>query len=205
MRQTSVYPGGVVLFMEGEEPRGVYCVGSGRVKLSTSDASGRTAIVHIATAGDLFGVRAALAGQPHDLTAETLERTELCFFRKDDFLGFLSRHGAVSLRLAQHLSDKLYEAYREVREVALKQSSERLAQLLLRLCQTQGEPAPEGIRLKLNLSQEELAELIGASRRTLTRALHKLRQRGVIECRRRSIIVRDRLELERLLPPENLF
>jgi CRP/FNR family transcriptional regulator len=205
MRQSSIYPDGAVVFMESDEPRGVYCISSGRVKLSTSSADGRTMIIGIASAGDILGVRAALSGKPHDLTAETLEPTQFCFIKKSDFLSFLNQNGEVSLRLAQKLSNELYDAYRDVRGVALKQSCERLAELLLRFCQTHGEPTPDGIRLRINLSQEELAEMIGSSRRTLTRALTNLRQQGVIICRRRSIIVRDRIALENSLPSENLF
>lgn len=205
MRQTSIYPGGVIVFLEGDQPQGVHCVCSGRVKLSTCSPEGRTLIVGIAATGDVLGVRALLSGRQHDLTAQTLEPTQLSFIRKENFLEFLSRNGDVSLRLAQKLSDELYDAYREVRGVALKQSCERLVELLLRFCQTQGEPISDGIRLRINLSQEELAEMIGTSRRTLTRALTKLRDQRIIECRRRSIIVRDKAALENSLPSETLF
>ncbi|MBI3951643.1 MAG: Crp/Fnr family transcriptional regulator [Acidobacteria bacterium] len=205
MRQASVYPGGVMVFMEGDEPRGVYCICFGRVKLSTSSSDGRTIIVDIAGPGDIIGIRALLSGKSHDLTAETLEPTQLCFIRKDGFLGFLSRNGDVTLRLAQKLSDDLHEAYRGVRDVALKRSSERLAELLLRFCQTHGVVTPEGIQLRINLSLDELAEMIGTSRRTLTRVLTKFQDLKIIECQRRSITVRNRTALENSLRPENLF
>jgi len=162
-------------------------------------------MVGIALAGDVLGVRSLLSGRPHDLTAESLERAELKFIRKDDLLNFLSRNGDVSLRLAQKLSEELYEAYRGVRDMALKRSYERLVELLLRFCQTHGEATPDGIRLRMDLSQEELAEMIGASRRSLTRALTRLKHLGVIECRRRSIIVCDKVALENTVPLENLF
>lgn len=205
MRQVSIYPSGAIVFIEGEEPRGVYCVCAGRVKLSTGSSDGRTVIVGVATVGDVLGIRALLSGKPHDLMAETLEPTQLSFIKRDDFLGFLSRHGNVSLRLAQRLSDELYEAYRGIRDVALKRSCDRLAELLLRLCETHGEPVAEGIKLRINLSQEELAEMIGSTRRTLTRALTKLRQLGIVESRRRAMIIRDRAALEHSLSSERLF
>jgi len=205
MRQGSIYPGGAFVFMEGDQPKGIYCICSGRVKLSISSPSGRAVIVGIDTAGDLLGVRALLSRKPHDLTAETLEMTQLCFIRKDDFLGFLSRNEDVSLRLAQKLSNELYGAYQLVSDVALKQSYKRLTELLLRLCQSHGELRPDGIRLKMNLSQEELADMIGVSRRTLARALAKLKYLGIIECQRRLIIIRDRVALEESLSSEILF
>ncbi len=205
MRQTSMYPGGVIVFSEGDWPSGVHCLCAGRVKLSILSPAGRGIIVGMATAGDILGVRAVLSGQPHDLTAVTLERSQLGFINKNDFLAFLHRNSDLSLRLAQKLSHDLYAAYRGIRSVVLKRSWERLTELLLGFCRTCGQSTPDGIELSINLSQEELAKMIGVSRRTLTRALNQLKRQRIIECRRRSIIVRDRVALEKLLPSDRLL
>jgi len=202
LRQTSVYPAGATVFLEADQPRAVYCVGAGRVKLSRSSPDGRAVVVGIATKGDVLGVRPLLLGERHDITAETLEESRLCFVPKNVFLGVLKRNGDVSLRLAQRLSVELGEAYRQVCGVVFKPTPERLAELLLSLCQTQGEPVPEGIGLKTHMCQDELAERVGASRRSLNRALGILRSHGLIECRRRFIIVRDFAALQNwLIPP----
>lgn len=205
IQQKIVYPGGAVMFGAGDQPQGVYIICSGQVKLSIYSSDGRALLVGTATAGDILGVMALLSGKPHNLIAETLELTQVCFIKKDDFLSFLRRNGSVSLRLAQKLSNELYEAYQGVGNAAFKQSYERLAKLLFKLCQSHVELRQEGIWLKINLSQEELADMIGVSRRTLTRALTKLKQLGIIECRRRLIIIRDRVALENSLPSEDLF
>ena len=201
LRQTSMYPAGATVFLEADQPRAVYCVGAGRVKLSRSSPDGRAVVVGIATKGDVLGVRPLLLGERHDITAETLEESRLCFVPKNVFLGFLKRNGDVSLRLAQRLSVELGEAYRQVCGVVFKPTPERLAELLLSLCQTQGEPVPEGIGLKTHMCQDELAERVGASRRSLNRALGILRSQGLIECRRRFIIVRDFAALQNWLIP----
>jgi CRP-like cAMP-binding protein len=205
MQQRSVYAKGSVICTEGNQPQGVYIICSGQVKLSIYSSDGRAVIVGIAASGDVLGVKALLSGKPHNLTAETLEMTQLCFIRKDDFLGFLKRNGDVSLRLAQRLSNELYEAYLEVRDVALKKSYQRLAELLLRLGQSYGELTPKGTILKISLSQEELAEMIGTSRRTLTRALTKLRHLGLIEYRHHSIVVLNMMVLGKILLSNDLF
>ncbi|MBI2485912.1 MAG: Crp/Fnr family transcriptional regulator [Deltaproteobacteria bacterium] len=205
MQQRGIYPGGAILFTEDEQPRGVYCICSGRVKLSIISSNGRAVIVKITTAGDIIGSKALLSGKPHSLIAETLEPSQISLINKDDFLSFLSKNGDVSLRLAQKLSNELYEAYQGVGNVALKQSYERLIELLLRLCQSHGEPTPDGIILRINLTQQELAETAGMSRRTLTRLLTKLKELQIIECRGRLIIIRDKVALEKILPSENLF
>lgn len=203
LRRTSTYAAGVTVFSQDDEPRAAYCICSGCAKLSRSSPDGRTVILGIAATGDVLGVRPVLLGKPHDHTAETLEETRLCFIPKDDFLAILKRHGDVSLRLAQKLSTELGEAYRQVWGLVLKPAAERVAELLLALCHTHGDPTPEGIMLKTNMCQDELAELVGVSRRSLTRAIGALRDQGLIECRRRFIIVRDSEALRNCLISED--
>jgi CRP-like cAMP-binding protein len=198
-RQPSIYRAGATIFLQGDQPRAVYCIGAGRVKVSHCAADGRNVVLNVATDGDVLGVRPMLLGTPHDLTAEALEETRLCLIAKDDFMDFLTRNGAVSLRLAQKLSAELDEAYRQVSGVVLKSTIERVAELILALCQTHGKPGPDGIGLPTNMCQDELAEFLGVSRRSLSRALATLRDHGLIECGRRSIIVRDSAALRKSL------
>jgi CRP-like cAMP-binding protein len=187
--QVRSYPRAAVLFVENDEPQSVYCVRSGRVKLSSVSSEGRGIIAALAGPGSLLGARAALLGRPHDLTAVIVEPTQLCTIPRDGFLEMLERNTEVSLQLARQMGDELGEAYRKISGVACKPLAERLAELLLALCQTHGEPTPRGIHLRTNLCQEEMSELLGVSRRSLNRALAELKELGLIECRRRSILV----------------
>lgn len=199
LRRTSTFPRGVAIYSEADAPRSVYCVCSGCVRLSRNSPDGRAVVFGIAAPGDVLGVRPLLLGTPNDHTAESLEETRLCFIPKDAFLDLLKRNGGVSLRLAQKLSSELGEAYRKVCGLVFTPAAERLAELLLALCRTRGEPTRGGIRLSTNVSQDELAELVGVSRRGLSRALGTLREQGLIASRRRAIIVRDRAALRRCL------
>jgi CRP-like cAMP-binding protein len=205
MRQARVYPAGAVVFGEGDPPEGIYCIRSGCLKLSLPTPHGAAVIVKIATAGGVVGVAAVLSSKVRNLTAETLEQSQLGFIHKQDLLSLLRRNADLSLALARGLADELYEVYQAAGNIALRRSDERLAHLLLRLCQSHGEATPEGIRLRTSLSQEELAEMIGASRRSLVRSLAKLRSLGIVECHRRTVIVRDRDALEKALLSGNLF
>lgn len=197
LRRTRIYAPGTLVFQEGDPAEAVYCVGSGRVKLSRCAPDARAVVLGNATTGDVLGVRPLLLGKPHDLTAETTAETRICFIAKHDFLAFLKRNGDVSLRLAQKLSIDIEEAYRQVCGVVLKPTLARLAERLLALSETYGEAVPEGIGLKTNMCHDELAELVGVSRRSLNRALGTLRSQGLIQCRRRLIIIRDLVALQR--------
>lgn len=190
-RQPSIYPAGATIFFQDDQPHAVYCVGTGRVKLSRCSDDGRVVVLSTATTGAVLGVRALLLGSPHDLTAETLEETRLCFIPKEDFLAFLSQNGAVAVKLAQKLSAELDQAYRQASGAALMSTTERVMELILSLCRTHGRPGPGGIGLPTNMCQNELAEFLGVSRRSFSRALATLRERGLIECGRRFIVVRD--------------
>lgn len=193
--QMRTYPRGTVLFMERDEPRVVYCISSGRVKLSSSSPDGRGVIAALAGPGTFLGARAILLGTLQDLTAVIVEQAQLCVLTKEAFLDMLPRDVAIPLQLARQWGSELSEAYRKFSGTACRPLTERLAELLLALCQTHGEPTPAGIHLRTNLCQEELSELLGVSRRSLNRALAELRDLGLIQCRRRSILVRNGISL----------
>lgn len=195
---------GDILFIEGERVEGVYFLCSGLVKLSLYSSERQSGTVAEANPGDVLGVKALLSGKPHNLTAEVAEPSQLCLIRKDVFLDFLERNGDVSLWISQKLANDLYDSYLRMRELR-KDSHTRLVDSLLRLCQSQSEPSDKGISYEVNISQGELAEELGTSRRHVNRALKDLKEKKIIECHRRSIKVIDRGALEELLPTENLF
>lgn len=198
-RKSIRHPAGAVVFFEGDHPSAVYGVCSGAVKLSSCSSEGRTVILRIATAGDVLGVCALLSGNPHEVTAETLEPTRVCRIPKDAFLDFLHRNSDLGLKLAERLSRELVEASQQVRATVLKPSSDRLMELLKSLCEAHGERTPEGIRLSIKLCQDELAALAGVSRRSLNRGLARLRELGILESRRGAIVVRDSAALRGIM------
>ena len=191
LRQAAVYPGGAILFAEGDVARAIYCVCAGRVKLSSTSAEGRAVILGIAVPGDVLAIRPVSLETAHDTTAETLDLAHVCLIPRHGFLAFLEHNPGVSLALVRKLCGELGDAYRQVRGAVLKQASERLTETLLTLCETFGRPTPDGISLRIDLSQDELASLAGMSRRSLNRVLARLRREGIIESRGRSILVRD--------------
>ncbi|MFI5323372.1 MAG: Crp/Fnr family transcriptional regulator [Thermodesulfobacteriota bacterium] len=197
--QRLVYPKGFVLYLGGQKPRGVYCVCSGRVKLYLHSYDGRNVVLGHASAGSVIGMRAVLSGKPHDLTAKTVEESQLSFIDKEDFMDLIKRNGHVCLRIAETLGNELSKTYEDFRNVTLAQPYQRLASLLLRLCDDFGEPTAEGIVIKQCVSQEDMAEMTGMSRRTLSRAIQRLKRMEIITCERLTTTVRDKLALRNLL------
>jgi CRP/FNR family transcriptional regulator len=199
VKYASAYPQGAVLFVEGQAPRGVYIVCSGRVKLSTTSREGKTLILRIAQAGEVLGLHATVSGRPYELTGETLQPCQLDFIRRDDFLRFLQHHGDACLNAAQHLSQNCQDAYEMIRSLGLSHSvGEKLARLLLEWA-SDGENTKDGIRIKVSLTHEEIAQLIGTSRETVTRALSEFREKKFAQLRGSTLMIMDRPGLERLV------
>jgi CRP/FNR family transcriptional regulator len=197
---TSVYPKGSILFVDGEEPRGVFILCSGRAKLTTSSSEGRTLIVKIAEPGEVLGASATILGRPYEVSAETLEPSQLNFIKRDDFLRFLNAHTEACMHTAQQLSEKYQSAQREIRSLGLAQSTaEKLGKLLLDWCALHGETAPNGIRLKVLLTHEEIAQMIGTTRETVTRLLSDFKRKKIVEVKGSTIVVLRKAELERMV------
>jgi CRP/FNR family transcriptional regulator, cyclic AMP receptor protein len=199
VKYASAYPQGAVLFVEGQAPRGVYIVCSGRVKLSTTSREGKTLILRMAQAGEVLGLHATVSGKPYELTGETLQPCQLDFVRRDDFLRFLQHHGDAYLNAAQHLSQNCQNAYEMIRSLGLSHSvGEKLARLLLEWA-SDGETTKEGVRIKISLTHEEIAQLIGTSRETVTRVLSEFREKKYAHLRGSTLMIMNRAGLEKLV------
>jgi CRP/FNR family transcriptional regulator, cyclic AMP receptor protein len=199
VKYASAYPSGAVLFVEGQAPRGVYLICSGRIKLSTTSRDGKTLILRIAQAGEVLGLHATVSGRPYELTAETLQSCQLDFIRREDFLRLLQNNADACLNAAQHLSKNCQSAYEMIRSLGLSHSvSEKLARLLLEWS-SDGDVTKEGIRIKVSLTHEEIAQLIGTSRETVTRVLGEFRQKKLAQLRGSTLVILDKPGLERMI------
>ncbi len=170
MKFTATYPKGSLLFVEGEEPRGVFIFCSGQVRLTTSSSEGKRLIVSVPEPGDTLGASSAILGTTYEVSAETAQLSQLNFIKRDDFLRFLNEFAEARMHIAQQLSSKYYSAQREMRSLGLSQStSEKVARLLLDWCARSGEETERGTRIKVYLTHEEMAQMIATTRETLTR------------------------------------
>ena len=195
---TSSFPKGAVLYLEGQASRGVYILCQGRVKLMAAGRDGKTLILRIAQPGEILGLQSMASGSPYELTVETLQPCQLAFINRAEFIRFLREHPDAALHMAQQLSNECQAAYEILRSVALSQSvPEKLARLLLQW-------AGDGLvrdgftHLKLTLTHEEIAQLIGSTRETVTRTLSEMKKQRVLDRTGATLLIRDRAALERL-------
>ena len=195
LKYTTVYPRGALLFVEGQAPRGVYILCSGRVKLSATSSDARVIITRIARAGEILGLCATLSGEPYEVTAETLEPSQVNFVRAGDFTRFLAANAEASLRAAEQLGRNYSAALEQVRLLGLSHSAAaKLARFLL---EGGGGQAPAD-RLRLALTHEEIGQLIGASRETVTRLFSEFKQENLIQVKGAVLQLNNRPALEAL-------
>ncbi|HYK03275.1 MAG TPA: Crp/Fnr family transcriptional regulator [Thermoanaerobaculia bacterium] len=199
MKFTGAYPKGALLFVEGEQPRGVFVLCRGRAKLTTTSTEGRTLIVKIASPGEILGVSAAILGRPYEVSAETLEASQVSFIRRDDFLHFLNAYSEACMHTAQQLSEKYESAQREIRSLGLAHTtSEKLARLLLSWSAS-GEETPQGTRLQVLLTHEEIGQMIGTTRETVTRLLSEFKRKKLISMKGSSLFLLSTGEMREMV------
>jgi CRP-like cAMP-binding protein len=200
-KSTNLYPKGQVIFYEGNQAYGLYCIFAGRVKLYKVGVDGRQQIVRIAGPGDLLGYRSLFAGEPYAATAETIEDATICCIDRNAFFPLLSKNPELSLSIIKKLARELREAEDLATSIAHRSVRERMAELLLMLKQTYGKPEKAGVKIDLQLSREEMAEMIGVTQETAIRLLSDFRKEGLIEVKDRDITV---LDSKRLVDTANI-
>ncbi len=195
---TTTYPAGSLIFWEGQAPRGVSILCHGRAKLMSTNREGKTFIMKLAQPGEILGLHAVVTGRAYELTVETLQPSQLAFIGTADFLSFIKRHGDACLYVAQQLGNDCQSAYEVIRSIGLSHSvTEKVARLLLHWS-VDGRMSGGAIHLKLALTHEEVAQLIGSSRETVTRILGELRKSKVLELNGSTLVIRNKAALERM-------
>ena len=197
LKLSKLYPRGSVLFVEGQRPCGVFVLCEGRAKVSIASAEGKTLVLRIAQAGELLGMNAALTGQPFGATVETIERCRIGFVSREDLWTLLERDKRACLGVVRALSFKLSSAVDHTRLLFLSQSApEKLARLLIRWCDEHGKRTSRGIRIGSGLTHEDMAQMICASRETVTRMLGDFKRKKIVSFADNAIFVRNRRALE---------
>jgi CRP/FNR family transcriptional regulator, cyclic AMP receptor protein len=193
----SILPAGAILFVEGQNPRGMFVLCSGRVNLSTTSKEGKIIILKTAEAGEALGLSASISGVGYEVTAETATPCQLNFVDRKHLLDLIASNSEVGMYASRCLSREFQAAYRDIRDLVLiRTSTGKLARLLLQ-SSAQDLDATE-VRISSLMTHEEMAQRIGASRETVTRLLTDLKRRQLIRLEGPNLVIRNRSALEAL-------
>jgi CRP/FNR family transcriptional regulator, cyclic AMP receptor protein len=178
------------IFYQGDPGDTFYVILTGQVKVSVTSPEGQEAILVVLDAGEGFGEFALLDDQPRSATIEATLPTEVVSLRKDDFRRLLRQMPDIAIGLLRVLTKRLRDTDQLVQDAAFLDVGDRLAKKLLSLMETHGRPVPHGgIELTLQLTQQELASMIGATRESVNKQLGTFRDRGVVAVDRQRITI----------------
>ena len=198
IKSIAVYPKSAMLFIEGQQPRGVFVLCAGKAKLSTSSVEGKTIITKICESGDVLGLTATISNRPYEVTAEMIEPGQANFISREALLAFLRDNGEVALRVAEQLSRNYFTAYEEIRTLGLTTSpAEKFAKLLLGWSAGTGHNG--SAQVKLTLTHEEIAEMIGTTRETVSRLFSDFKKRQLVQVKGATLTIRNVAALEKLV------
>jgi CRP/FNR family transcriptional regulator, cyclic AMP receptor protein len=196
LTRISAYPKDAILFIEQEKSRGIYVVCEGLVRVFLSSKEDRTFTLRIAGRGEVIGLLSVLTGNSYEVSAATLQPSQVAFVCGGDFRNFLRKYPVVFQRVARQLGSEYQAVCERARSSIDASASERVAQFLLYWSAEIGVPE-DGVPFRLP-SHEEIAEHVGVVRESVTRALADLRRRGLLQRYRSTFTIPDRAALKTL-------
>lgn len=200
------FPKHSTLFEEGQQPDGIYVLLRGKVKLSLDLKGGRTLILGIAQPGEVLGLSAIMCGKPAEFTAETLTPAQFSYVERKEFLRLVGEHCELCVSIVEVLSHQLREAMDMIHYSSGSQpAAEKLAGLLISWTATNGELSEQWVELKLPLTQEEIGQMIGVSRETVSRLLAGFEKAGILSLDGSHVRILKREALEALSRPKVLL
>ncbi|WP_375580280.1 Crp/Fnr family transcriptional regulator [Marivirga tractuosa] len=190
-KSTLAHNKGQVLFLEGTQPMGLFCISEGKVKIYKTDDSGREQIVRLAQEGDFLGYRALLSGENYNSSATILENAKVCFIPKSSFTELISKDQGFQNKLMQAVCHDLGVMEQKMADMANKTVRQRLATTLLMLKSSYGVDGDQKTEIDIALTREDLAKIVGTATETLIRLLSDFKKDGLIDLNGKKISVLD--------------
>ena len=193
------YNKGRIIFMEGEPGEAVYILKAGFIKLTKRLEDGREHILHFVNPGEVFAEVVLFGGGNYPATAEVQEASVVGVLRNQDIERLLSSHPNMAVEMLRIMSKRLRTAQEKIMNLALHDTSRRLAFTLLKMAEDHGVTHPRGTLINFSLTNQEFANLTGTSRETVNRMLNSFKRAGAINIERQQIILTNKNKLEDLL------
>jgi CRP/FNR family cyclic AMP-dependent transcriptional regulator len=197
--QLKSYPKNHVIFLEEETGQYMYVVVAGKVKVTKSNAAGKETLLAIHQPGDFFGEMALLDGKTAPATVAAMEDCKIISISRSDFQRHLMHNEKVVAQIIQVLCGRLRQVWNQIPTLSYDNADSRIRAGILQISRRYGIQDARGTLINLKITHQELAEMVGTSRETVTRTLSDLQRDGIIQVADRRIIVVDH---KRLAPPE---
>ena len=182
---------GQTLFKEGDAGDRLFVVVEGKLKLGTSSGDGRENLLSILGPGDMFGELSLFDPGPHTATATAVTDARVLALANDQVIGWVTAHPQVSLQLFKRLARRLRRTNEVLADLVFADVPGRVAKAIMDLGERFGTKKDDGLHVNHELTQEELAQLVGASRETVNKALADFAGRGWVRLEPRAVVVLD--------------
>ena len=182
---------GQILFKEGEEGDRLYVVVHGKIKLGTTSADGRENLLSILGPGEMFGELSLFDPEPRTSTATAVTDVRLVSLAHDAVIGLVTSSPQTSLELLRRLAQRLRKSNEVLADLVFADVPGRVAKAIMDLGERFGVQKEDGLHVNHDLTQEELAQLVGASRETVNKALADFASRGWVKLEPRAVLVTD--------------
>ncbi len=186
------------IYLAGDPGENLYFLKTGRVKISKIDESGKEFTLTLLEPGEIFGELGLFDDSPRETSAVALENSLICLIKRRDFEKYTSNKPELSFKLSKLMGLRLRQIENRIEELLFRDVPSRLARLLLRLVDQHPRETKHGIRINIKLSQQELANLIGATREITNSVLNQLKKEGLINIESKFIYILNRKELEKI-------
>jgi CRP-like cAMP-binding protein len=191
----NTYKKGHTIFFQGNPAFGLYCVKSGKIKISKIGNDGKESIMRIAGGGDVIGHRSLFSEENYTATATVIEEAAICFIDKKFIYKAVHDEPSVALQIIQKLSKEMGSAETKTASMSQKNVRERLAELFLTLTKAYGIKENGKIRLDIKLTREEMASMVGTANETIIRFISEFKDEGIIEQKGKEIFIIDEKKL----------
>ena len=193
------YKAGEPIFLKGDPGTAMMAVLSGRVRICAYSTDGREVVLNVISPGEVFGEIAMIDGGERTADAFAMEETDLLVLGRRDFMPVLARNPDVCIKLLELMCRRLRWTSEKMEDISFLDLRSRLAKRLIYLADHHGEPSGEGDVKTVRISQQLLANMIGASREAVNIQLAEWKEEGVISSRRGWITVVDRGRLDEII------
>lgn len=193
------FPKKSIIFHEGDQGDTLYILKSGRVKISKITEDGREKTLTIMQPGDFFGEMAIFDDLPRSATAEVIDDTAMVYtVSKRDFERIILEHPSIALKIMRDLTRRIRQVNQQVEDLAFKDVHERVASTLCHLSKSEGRSmGGNKVLINLKMTHQDLANMVGSSRETVTRALNRLQDEGIISISHQQITINQPMALSR--------
>lgn len=190
------YPAGQTLFQKGDDGDSLLGIAAGHIRISTLSAEGREIVLNILNPGEIFGEIALLDGKERTADASALDDCEVIVIHRRDFMPFLQQRPELCTRLMMVLCERIRWVSGLHEDSLFLSLTQRLAKHLLRLAGTYGEETTDGVMIDLKLSQQELGNILGATRESINKQIRAWEEEGILQRARGRIVICDADALE---------